>query len=631
VFTDNAVLQRDKPLMVWGWDHPGQAISVEFAGERAHTLTAANGRWQVLLSPKPASLRPGALVVRGSDTLTRTNLLVGDVWLCSGQSNMSWTVSESNEAAATLAAGPVPGIRLFSTPNGGAPAPADDVAARWTEATPENIAKFSAVGFYFGARLHRELGVPIGLINSSVGGTSAYAWTPRSALLDNPLTRPYVVAMDAELENHEEKMAQWNAARAEWHQRAVARDPGNEGEVNGWHLPDDPAEGWQPITLPGTWESAGLDLNGAIWFRLRVEVPSHWYGALRLSLGPIDDFDTTYFNGVAVGATTPGTPGAHQRPRVYTVPAEAVRPGETNVIAVRVFDEFGLGGFTGAPADLSLAPESSNTSEAIPLAGEWSYRVELGIEPYNKPSPRQPLDPSSPRIPASLYNAMIAPLAPYTINGFIWYQGESDAAIPTIYAQLFPLLIASWRAAWGDNRLPFYFVQLTAFGPPGWDLPPWAYIRDVQLRTSQRVPRTGMVVIIDLGDANDIHPRDKRPVGERLATLALHHLHGRLDLVPTGPLHRTTVVEGSAIRLTFDHAAGLTAKGGQLRGFEIAGLNRVFHPATARIEGTSVVVASPNVSAPVAVRYSWHNVPDGNLYNGAGLPASPFRTDNWDP
>jgi sialate O-acetylesterase len=381
------------------------------------------------------------------------------------------------------------------------------------------------------------------------------------------------------------------------------------------------------MDLPQQFETAGLLIDGAVWFRRVLELPESWAGKdLVLNLTPIDDQDITYFNGKKVGSIGRETPNSYMVPRKYVVPGSLVHGGR-NVIAVRVFDSAGEGGFSRGGA-MSIGP---NEGEVISLRGAWDYKVELALEPKHPDWGSRPeaVGVSNQNNPSVLYNAMIAPLVPFAIRGAIWYQGESNAGRAYQYRTLFPIMIRNWRSAWGHD-FPFYFVQLANWhankAEP--DESDWAELREAQTMTL-REPQTGMAVTIDIGDENDIHPRNKLDVGRRLAAWALAGTYGE-KVIPSGPLFDRFTVEGDWVRIRFKHGVGLkTSDGGPVKGFAIAGEDRRFVWADARIDGDAVIVSSPKVLKPVAVRYGWADNPIANLYNGAGLPASPFRTDDW--
>jgi sialate O-acetylesterase len=384
------------------------------------------------------------------------------------------------------------------------------------------------------------------------------------------------------------------------------------------------------MPLPGMWQARGMAFNGAVWFRRTIDVPESWAGrSLRLDLGAIDDFDTTYFNGTAIGATGIDVPDAWRTQRRYTVPAALVRAGK-NLIAVRVFDRGGDGGFAGPVAAMRIHPEG-RAAEAIPLAGKWRVVVERSI-PLPPRENSRPGEMAAHEYPSALFNGMIAPLVRVPIRGVLWYQGESDVDRAHLYRAIFSNLIMAWRAAWGIGDFPFLFVQLANWlarkTEPADDA--WAELREAQA-LALRLPATGMVVAADVGDEADIHPREKRTVGERLALAALAIAYARA-MPYSGPIYAGHAVEQGAMRIRFNHAeAGLRVRGGgALAGFAIAGADRNFRWATeARIDGATVVVRHADIAAPVAVRYAWEANPLLTLENGVGLPAAPFRTDDW--
>jgi sialate O-acetylesterase len=631
IIGDNMVLQRGAKVRVWGTAQPSEKVSVAFAGQTASASADARGRWQVQLGPFEAG-GPHTMTIAGTNTVTLSNILVGEVWVASGQSNMEWPLQSSAGADREIPGASHPEIRLFTVAKATATEPRDDVQGRWLVCSPEMVGQFSAVAYFFGRELNQKLRVPVGLINTSWGGTPAEAWTSRSSLGADPELKSFVEDFDRALENPDAQR-EYERLRAQWEEKNYAQDPGNKGYDLGYAKPDVAGDGWQKMRLPQAWEAAGLKADGAIWFRREVEIPESRAGKdLVLNLGPVDDFDTTYFNGTKVGAIGPETPDSWQVPRKYTVPGNLVRAGR-NVIAVRVFDHYGNGGFGGAPGDMKLEVAGGENAAALPLGGEWDYRAELALEPIQPDFSTAPVAPpgaGNPNTPTVLYNAMIAPLTPYAIRGAIWYQGESNASRAAQYRRLFPAMIRDWRRAWGGGDFPFYFVQLANFmqtaAEPGES--EWAELREAQLMTLKQ-PATGMAVIIDIGEADDIHPRNKHDVGHRLALAALARTYGQKEEY-SGPLYESSSVEGNKVRVRFKHAGGLKTKdGGPVKGFAVAGEDRKFVWAEAKIEGDEVVVWSDRVARPIAVRYAWADNPVANLYNGAGLPASPFRTDSW--
>jgi sialate O-acetylesterase len=630
---DNMVLQQGRRARIWGTADPGERVTIRLADHIAHATADGQGKWQAFVGPLKAG-GPFELTIAGKNTLVFKNVLVGEVWVCSGQSNMEFALVNSKDGASAIAEADYPQVRLFTVRHATSATPLDDVHGQWLVTTPKTAGQFSAVGFYFGRELHRRLKVPIGLIHSSWGGTPAEAWTSYETLTSVPSLKPILDRYDAELQALPERQRKHQQAIADWEHQYALQDPGNKGEAMGYADPSLVLEGWKPMDLPRYWESTGLNVDGSIWFRKDVEVPKAWAGHdLTLSLGPVDDYDTTYFNGQRVGAIGSENAEAYSVPRSYKIPGRLVRPGKA-LIAVRVFDRMGNGGFAGSPDQMFLAPEGGGKKDGLALDGKWDFKAEMVVEgrvPDYSKYPGPPPGPDNPNSPSVLYNAMLAPIVPYAIRGAIWYQGESNAGRAYQYRTLFPLMIGNWRTAWGEGNFPFYFVQLANFmarkPQPGES--EWAELREAQTLTLHSAD-TGMAVAIDIGEGEDIHPRDKLDVGLRLSRWALVGPYAQ-KLEPSGPLYDSFAIEGDKVRLRFKHiGAGLkTPDGAPLKGFAIAAADHKFVWADARIEGDSIIVWSKDVAQPVAVRYAWADNPACNLYNEEGLPASPFRTDSW--
>jgi sialate O-acetylesterase len=528
-------------------------------------------------------------------------------------------------------AGGCPGLRLFTVAKATAGSPKADVSGAWQVCDADSAKDFSAVAFYFGQELHRALGVPVGLIHSSWGGTPAEAWTSREALLADASLKPLIDALDRT--THDEG-ARAEAARkvAEWEAKSFHQDTGNLGEAKGFARAGGGA--WLAMNLPQFWEEAGLLIDGAVWFRREVVLPADWAGVdLALSLGSIDDFDVSYWNGERVGATGAETPDYWSVPRQYKVPGRLVKAG-SNLIAVRVFDHYGSGGFAG-PASQMTVRRAAVEGTALPLAGTWTYKIERSLKPINVDFSTRPelMGTDNSHSPTVLWNGMIAPLTPFAVAGTIWYQGESNASRAPEYRTLFPTMIKAWRAAWHDPALPFVFVQLPNYQEPGAAKPlgtsAWAELREAQAMTLS-LPKTAMAVTLDIGEHGDIHPRNKADVGRRLSLQALKLVY-RKDAIASGPIFRKMAREGGSIRVRFANATSslVTVDGAAPRGFMLAGADRTWHWADARIDGDSVIVSSPEVPEPVAVRYGWADDPPNTLRNQADLPAAPFRTDDW--
>ncbi|MFZ4508321.1 MAG: sialate O-acetylesterase [Fimbriimonas sp.] len=615
MFSDNMVLQRGVKAPVWGWTTPGAKIKVSIAGKSASTTADSEGRWVVKL-PSLKAGGPYTLDIDGPQKVSLQNVLIGDVWICSGQSNMEQGIGASRDPEKEIAAANYPNIRLFSVAKNPSFSLVENTQGSWTVCNPQNVsaggwAGFSAVGYYFGRTLHSELNVPIGLIHSSWGGTIAEAWVSAGSLKKE--MPDFVAAVDqVEATANVSQSADFAKTVADWYAK------NDVGSGKGWGSPSFDASAWKSMNLPTLWENAGLpDFDGIVWFRKEIVLTADQAKSARLHLGPIDDNDVTWINGVQVGQTD-----GYNLDRIYTVPSGVLKAG-VNVIAVRVLDTAGGGGIYGQPQQMALELESG---KALPLSGPWKYAVSKDLKEAT-PYPIQMNN--NPNIVTVLYNGMIAPVAPYGIKGAIWYQGESNAGRDEQYARLLPTLIHDWRQSFGVGEFPFYIVQLANFmqqdSEPKND--PWPRLREAQYITTKKVKNTGISNTIDIGEADDIHPKNKQDVGRRLALNALALTYGK-KIVYSGPVYKSMKVEGDKARISFDFVGGgLVAKGGDLKGFAVAGEDGKFYWANATIEGDTVVVSAPQVSKPKTVHYAWGNNPVCNLYNQADLPAFSFRTD----
>jgi sialate O-acetylesterase len=622
LFSDHVVLQRGMKVPVWGWTSPGTKVAVTFGSQVKTAVAGTDGKWMVHLSSMRASTEPQTLRVTGSSgdqTVTVQDVLVGDVWLCSGQSNMEMGIGACN-ATSDIAQANFPHIRLLTVPRLISTSPVKTLQCRWLPCSPDTVMKgvwggFSAAGYFFGRDLYEQLNVPIGLIHSSWGGTVAEAWTSAEGLQPmgdfNQRLEQFVASSTGQKQDYDARYEAWCRKN-------------DLGTMNDWAKPDLDTAGWKNVKMPQPFEQAGLaDFDGIVWFRHSFELPAGWSGqALKLSLGPIDDVDTTFVNGKKIGQMN-----RYDLNRAYSVPAELFKPG-VNEVSVRVLDTGGAGGFTGTAEQMFLKPVSS-TEGSLSLAGEWLMRDS---EPLTKlPTPPTPGDDNNPNVVTVLYNGMIAPLLPFAIKGAIWYQGESNADRAYQYRRLLPAMIHDWRQRFGVGNFPFYIVQLAAFQATQ-PLPrdnEWAELREAQAMTAKGIPDSGLALAIDIGDAKDIHPKNKAEVGRRLALCALAQTYGK-KIEFSGPWYKSMKIQNHSIRLNFDHVdGGLVAKGDELKGFAVAGDDHKFVWANAAIDGKQVVVSAAGVEHPVAVRYAWDTDPVCNLYNQAGLPAVPFRTDDW--
>jgi sialate O-acetylesterase len=621
VFGDHMVLQRQTVAPVWGWDDPGQTVAVQASWAAAALMTRAdtNGHWRVDL-PTTAATGPQTLVVEGSTRVQFDDVLLGEVWIASGQSNMEWSLPYTEGGDERIQAAHHPGLRIFNVANAIAREPLDDCDGRWQVVTPATIGQFSAVGYHFGRELHAQLDVPVGLIGSNWGGTVAESWTSEGSLVELGDFSADLARIEAERSEPDAAAAQAEAARRAWWEHLESADPGGR---DAWAAVDLDLGDWSPTEQPAHWSGAGLEeFDGVVWMRRTVEIPLAWVGRdLQLELGPIDDLDTTWFGGERVGGYE--TMGFWSTPRVYAIPGQLVRAGNVD-ITVRAIDTGGPGGMSADAAALRLFSLDHGESAAIGLAGTWRMRRGASMETLGRlPSSNGWFNQNRP---TALFNGMIAPLVPYALQGAIWYQGESNVGRAAQYARLFPAMIGDWRRHWDRGEFPFYYVQLAPFryGGNGVDS---ALLRDAQ-RLSLATPNTGMAVVLDIGNPDNIHPLNKHDVGHRLALWALGQTYGHAELVYSGPLFRGVRRQGDVLVVDFDHAEGLHAKSGTPKHFEIAGADGVFEIASAEIVGQTVVLSSPLVLAPEQARFAWSDVAEPDLINAAGLPASSFHS-HW--
>jgi sialate O-acetylesterase len=635
-FSNHLVLQRGRENLIWGVDLPGQRVAVTVEGgkhqyQAVSTIANSGGEWSMRL-PRMDHGGPYRVRVAGSSEIVLSDVLCGEVWLASGQSNMELTVDQADHGDEDILGARFGSIRVLKIPHRAARTVEAGVDATWRVCTPESVGEFTAVGYFFARGLHKQLGVPVGIIDASWGGTYIESWISLEAL------RPVMPELPEELANDARDSTQIERIREEylqriraWERDSLPADPGNLGLLDKWATESFDDNQWKEMELPRFWQAEGLNFNGVVWFRRGVELPKSWAGReLRLSLGAVDDFDQTYFNGVLIGEHPDGTPNAYQIMREYRIPGVLVRPGR-NVIAVRVFDHGGDGGFAGPKSALTISKFEGST-KILSLAGTWKYAVELEIPLVS----RQILHtyPPPPRVlaeqlaSAALFHGMIAPLAPYGIAGFLWYQGENNVEQYRTYREHLVALVRDWRTRFGQGTLPFLLVQLAGFRASE----AWPCLREAQFQACQEM-NVSMATAIDLGIPDEIHPRNKAAVGYRLLQIALCEVYGQRDVECRGPEAERVSIEGNRIRVFYRHASGLqTADGSALvKGFELAADNGLFRPANAHIDGDTVVVESNDIESPVALRYAWHDYIELNLINAATLPALPFRTDGAAP
>ena len=612
-FSNNMVLQRDKPIKVWGNATAKEQITISFNGTNKTVEAGKHGNWEIEL-PSMSYGGPFEMVIKGEEnTVTFKNILIGDVWLCSGQSNMEFNLNGALSGKEAIQNSTNSNIRLLTVPKTIQTRERDDIEpAEWLECDSSTTAIFSAVGYFFGGKLQEDLDVPIGLIHSSWGGTDIETWTSWEASMNNEEYAPYQgQTFEKAIGYTTEDVVRFN--------EALGNDP---ALTKKWFDPATKVKGWKQMQVPKAWDGDLENQDGIIWFRKEIELPADADGSKgTIQLGSIDDEDITWINGTQVGSM-----GLWIANRNYQINSGILKAGK-NTILVRIKDTGSIGGMVSKSDQLFL--EVNGTK--YPLAGEWDYKPSVLSSDYGLQ-----LNGSSPNSFASLlYNGMIHPLVGFGIKGVIWYQGENNAGQAYHYRKLFPNMINDWRKQWGYD-FPFLWVQLASF--MALDEQPkdseWAELREAQNRTLN-LTNTGQAVITDIGEAFDIHPKDKKDVGYRLAHIALNVAYGK-EVLPSGPVFKSVQKDDNKMILTFSETGeGLStsdkSKYGYIRGFAIAGADQKFVWAKAYIKNQNeVVVFNDQVKNPVAVRYGWANNPiEINLTNSDGLLASPFRTDEW--
>jgi sialate O-acetylesterase len=644
IFSDNMVIQQNKSVAIWGKATPGTEITISGSWEKSATATAGDdSTWQTELSTIEAG-GPYELSVSSSDTtITIKNVMLGEVWLASGQSNMEmplkgWPPNDTIlNSAQFITNSDNEAIRMFTVARNMASEPLDNVSGAWVQANPENSGNFSATAYFFARKLNKELNVPIGIIHSSWGGTPIEAWISSTQLKESEDFSDIIKDLE-KLAPQAEAYDRWLATNESV---SILPTAGNKEPYKDLDAFDefcsDPATNtanWPSVKLPTTIEQTEIgEMDGIVWFRKDIEIPESWEGQeLILSLGPIDDMDVTYLNGEKIGGTE--VEGFWQQVRYYTIPAEMAKQGSAT-IAVKVMDHQGGGGIYGDPDQMKIHPKG-NDANAIALDGEWKYNVvgQIAGSKLYLFDPSTDAYESRPELsvqlsshtPTVLYNAMIAPLVPYTINGTIWYQGETNVGRANQYMELKSALINNWRRDFKNPEMPFYYVQLA----------PWNYndvegISSANLREAQRrslkIPNTGMAVTLDIGNVNNIHPANKTDVGERLALWALTKDYEK-NIPFSGPIPDDLKAQEGKIIITFTNVSdGLKINSDVPNQFEIAGNDGKFFPANATVKEEQVIVSSPKVNQPVNVRYAYKNGAEASLFNGAGLPAPSFTSE----
>ena len=618
IIRDSMILQRDDYINIWGWASKNEKVKIKFNGKNYRAVGGADGKWLAQLSPMKAG-GPYTMEISASNKIVINEILVGDVWFCSGQSNM---VHQMNIHDVTyvkdIAEANYSQVRQFWIPTAtNLQGPLDDLSPGnqnsfgWKAAVGDNVRPFSAVAYFFAKYIYDKYHIPIGIINASVGGTPIEAWTSEEGLKDfSTIFATVQKNKDTSYVNN------LNRTATASNKPQQGNDLGVTGEQK-WYDPSYSATGWKPINIPGYWEDHGIkELNGIVWYRREIDIPSSMIGKpARVFLGRIVDADELYINGKQVGRT------AYQYPqRRYSLPPDLLKGGK-NIFVIRVTNNAGKGGFVpDKPYCLFTGDDT------LDLKGTWQYKVGDVFAP--RPAGVSAIVAQNQ--PTGLYNAMVAPVINYTIKGFLWYQGEANTSRAEEYAKLQPAQITDWRIKWKKRNLPFVYVQLPGFMDYNY-LPSesnWAMLRESQLK-SLSVPNTAMAVAIDLGEWNDIHPDNKKDVGERLALAALRIAYGE-NLVYSGPIYESSAIDGNKFIIRFTNSAnGLITNDGEAPSeFAIAGDDKKFIWAKAKIDGDKVTVWNETLGEPRYVRYAWADNPvKPNLYNKAGLPASPFRTD----
>ena len=625
LFTDHMVLQRGVATAVWGWTQPGKEVTVKLAGEAATGVADAQGKWRVRLGPLPAG-GPYTMSVTGPQTAEVQDVLLGDVWLCSGQSNMQMSVGGSMNAKAEIAAATHPRIRFFSVPwaglRPGGPEvmhtePQETVAARWEVCSPETVGGFSAVGYFFARDLQQAVDVPIGLIRAAVGGSAITSWCAPSMLQSVPELKPGLESLGTL-----RALIGENQIGETYFKGVVQRwwEENDAGTREGWFKPECDTTGWRQVTLSA--EAGKADeprFQGVVWFRKEVDIPPDWAGKeLSLYITGIWEPDTTWFNGTAVGTFDQGWIN-----RTSRVPAALVKAGR-NVVAVRVLTQSGRA-YQGPSVASKLELPSGKPAVVIPLDGPRFLREST---PAAKLPPFPHRLDNDFQLPTVLYNGMIAPLLPYAIQGVLWYQGETPCpGGQAVHRRLLADMIADWRTRFASPDSWFLIVQLPVLGgmpTVNPEVTGAAGIRAVQWDVGHAVANADTAVITDLGDPHNIHPKNKQDVGKRLAMIAQARIFGK-TMECSGPVFKTATIEGHTVRVCYDHlGGGLVIRGDKLEGFALAGADRRYVWADAKIDGNEVLVSTPLVKEPEFLRYDYVDVPTHCLWNKAGLPAAPL-------
>ncbi len=632
VFSDNMVMQQKKEKApIWGESKPGKTVTVTTSWDGKNYTTTAddNGKWSTTVKT-PAAGGPYTITIsdgKKSKTVLK-NVMIGEVWVCSGQSNMEMPVEGWGHVKdwekEKIEANNYPNIRFLLATRVISAQPISDLAVEhdgWQVCNSESVADFSACAYFFGRDLNKYRNVPIGLIDTSWGGTIIEAWMSADAFKDIPDQQGNLKKIENLPASETERAQLYKTQYNEWLDKVNEVDKGYKDGKPYYATVDMDDSSWKTFRFPGTGGEQGT-VNAFWWVRKVIDIPRNLAGKeLTLHLGQVDDNDVTYFNGEVIGSTI-----GCMADRTYTIPAKLVKAGKA-VVAIRIHDTGGLTGINCDDDKFYIAPKKDLVR--IPLTGDWKYEPSMNAAKV----PAMPVNiGSDPNVHTFLYNSMINPIVPFAIKGAIWYQGEANVSQSYQYRELMPLMIRDWRNKWGYD-FPFYMVQLANFMQRQ-DKPQestWAELREAQLMTRLHLDKVGMATIIDIGEANDIHPKNKQEVGRRLALAARATAYGE-KITYEGPVFSGYKTKGNSITVNFRRgtAKGLrTSDNGEVKGFAVAGADHVWHWADAKIEGNTVKVSSPDVAFPIAVRYAWADNPECNLVNSDGLPASPFRSDDW--
>ncbi len=619
LITDGMVLQREQKLKIWGWADVGEEVTINFHNQTYKTTTGKDKKWSVIL-PATGAGGPYTMLIKGNNEIKIDDILIGDVWLCSGQSNMAFKMDRiKGKYAKEIATSANENIRQFAVNTSWSFAVQDDIESDgWKYANPKSVLDFTAVGYFFARAMYEKTKVPVGIINSSYSATVAEAWTSEEGLKEFPdfiaeANKFKVPGKVEEVQQADKEL------RDNWFKLSTDKDLGSPGDGMSWADSRQDVSAWETLTVPGYWDKPDIkNKPGVVWMVKEIDISTQLAGKkASLFFGAIDDRDITYFNGVKVGSSY-----MRGRSRTYEIPGNLIKAGK-NRIVVRILNPDGPGGFYPDKKNKFISGDSQ-----IDLNGTWSYKIGAKL-----PALRSNETTKFNLKPTTLFNSMIAPLTNYTLKGVVWYQGEGNAGRAYEYRKLFSSLITDWRKKWSQDELPFLFVQLANYGKVR-DEPAdasWAELREAQ-SLALALPMTGMAVIHDIGETNDIHPQNKKTVGDRLALVARKVAYGE-NIVSSGPVYESMKIQGDSVIISFKQLNSnlVTKDSDELKYFAIAGTDKKFVWAKAKIQGDKIVVWSEDVKQPVAVRYAWADNPLGaNLYNMQGLPASSFRTDKWE-